>query len=104
MGYSPSRLFEYNAIRSAVSARAAQIGLGAALTPTTSDLGEGTIRLQVVAANASEPCSVSFWRRKLDIKLEKQQWTLARKCTKESRLELLHWKILHNISNRHTLS
>ena len=71
MGYSPSRLFEYNAIRSAVSARAAQIGLGAALTPTTSDLGEGTIRLQVVAANASEPCSVSFWRRKLDIKLEK---------------------------------
>ena len=30
------------------------------------------------------------------MKLEKQQWTLAKKCTKESRVQLLHWKILHN--------
>ena len=72
VGYSPSRLFEYNAIHSAVRARAARVGLGAAPTPTTSDLCEGlsprAIRLQLVAANASETCLVSFWRRKLDIK------------------------------------
>ena len=102
LGYSPLRLSKYNAIRSAVRARAARVGLGAAPTPTTSDLCEGlsprAIRLQLVAANASEPCSVSFWKRKLDMKLEKQQWTLAKKCTKESRVQLLHWKILHNIS------
>ena len=74
VGYSPSRLFEHNAIRSAVRARAARGGLGAAPTPTTSDLGEGlsprAVRLQFVAATASEPCSVSFWHRKLDMKLE----------------------------------
>ena len=102
VGHSPSKWFEYNPRRSAVRARATPVGLGAAPTPTTSDLGEGllprTTRLRLVAANASEPCSVSFWKRKLDMKLEKQQWTLAKKCTKESRVQLLHWKILHNIS------
>ena len=102
VGYSPSRLFEYNAIHSAVRTRVARGCLCAAPIPTTSDLYEGlsprSIHLQLVAANASEPCSVSFWKRKLDMKLEKQQWTLAKKCTKESRVQLLHWKILHNIS------
>ena len=96
VGYSWSRLFEYNAIRSAVGARAARVGLGAAPTPTTSDFGEGlsphAIRLQLVAANVSTPCLVSFRRGKLDIKLEKQQWTQATtttttKCTKQSRLQ-----------------
>ena len=75
VGYSPSRLFEYNAIRSAVRTRVARVGLGAAPIPTTSDLYEGlsprSIHLQLVAANASEPCSVNFWRRKLNIKLGK---------------------------------
>ena len=74
VGDSPSRPFDYNATRSAVTARAARGGLGAAPTPTTADLGEGlsprAVRLQLVAATASEPCSVSFWHRKLHMKLE----------------------------------
>ena len=46
-------------------------------------LSLGAIRLHLAAANASEPCSASFWRRKLDMKLERQQWAQVKKKKKK---------------------
>ena len=43
------------------------------------------------------PCSVGFWQHKLQIHITDCNWNLAKKCTKEIRLLVLHWKILHNI-------
>ena len=37
-----------------------------------------------------------FWSKK-DITLEKKHWLMSFKCTKETRLRILQWKILHNI-------
>ena len=40
---------------------------------------------------------VGFWQYKLQIHITNCNWNLAQKCTKEIRLLVLHWKILHNI-------
>ncbi len=39
---------------------------------------------------------INFWARK-QVSLEEKHWTLPLKCTKETRLHTLQWKILHNI-------
>jgi hypothetical protein len=100
VGHSPSRLFEYNAIRTAVRARASRLGQGTCPTTipqVTEGMSPRSIRLRLAMASACEPCSVGFWHRKYDTKIDKQHWMLAKECTKEIRLQLLHWKILHNI-------
>ena len=38
-----------------------------------------------------------FWRKKINIELDKNIWNIAYEVTKESRLRELHWKIVHNI-------
>ena len=43
------------------------------------------------------PHSYFFWSRKLNFCLDKTDWLRAIDTTKESRLRVLHWKILHNI-------
>ena len=43
------------------------------------------------------PCSAGFWQHKLQIHITNCNWNLAKKCTKEIRLLVFHWKILHNI-------
>ena len=43
------------------------------------------------------PISQSLWERKFGIKIGKTDWNRAIVSTKETRLRVLHWKILHNI-------
>ena len=43
------------------------------------------------------PCSSQFWKRKFDILPDKFTWARAKDVTKETRLLVLHWKILHHI-------
>lgn len=43
------------------------------------------------------PCATQFWKRKFNIDLDKCAWSRAREISKETRLLVLHWKILHNI-------
>ena len=38
-----------------------------------------------------------IWNRLFQIELTKEHWTIAPKCTAEVRLQILQWKILHNI-------
>ena len=43
------------------------------------------------------PCSFFFWRRTMNFSLNKSVWLRAFEITKETRLRVLNWKILHNI-------
>ena len=47
--------------------------------------------------NKSEPCSKHFWKRKFNYDVTKRDWQLAIQTTKEIRLRVLQWKLLHNI-------
>jgi hypothetical protein len=48
-------------------------------------------------AKSVEPCAVGFWKRKLNEEIGKDTWSLSFTCTKETRLRVLQWKLLHNI-------
>jgi exonuclease III len=54
-------------------------------------------RQSLVQAKWTEPCAQNFWQRKFDIKLTEKHWLIAKYSTQETRLRLLHWKLLHNI-------
>lgn len=43
------------------------------------------------------PHAVTFWHRKLGVEITSHHWSLGYKTTKETRLRVLQWKILHNI-------
>ena len=98
VGVKPSRLFEYNAVVSAIRAR---------YTRLPEDHGElaaneflikpSQIRNALTKANISEPISVKIWERKFSVVIDKDHWLVANRSTKETRLRLIHWKILHNI-------
>ena len=45
----------------------------------------------------TQPCATNFWNRQLNVCIDRQHWELAFNSTQETRLRVLHWKILHNI-------
>ena len=51
----------------------------------------------ITKLNFTEPCAKAFWKHKYNIELEKDHWTMATKITRESRIQEISWKILHNI-------
>jgi hypothetical protein len=56
-----------------------------------------SIRNYIVDQKYTIPCSVQFWKRKLNVDISDRHWKVAKQVTTESRLRELHWKILHNI-------
>ena len=54
-------------------------------------------RKELVNMNTDNHCSISFWKRKLDVNILNTNWSVAYKSTQETRLRLLHLKIMHNI-------
>jgi hypothetical protein len=61
-----------------------------------SSLPNKTIRLMLDKRQNQEICAAHFWKRKLDVNII-DYFGLAKACTKETRLRLLHFKLLHNI-------
>merc|ERR1712121_4266 len=55
------------------------------------------LRKQLVQNKLNQCWCVGFWERKLDIEITPQVWLTAVKASKETRLRLLQWKIMHNI-------
>ena len=51
----------------------------------------------LIQNKSAEPCAVHFWKRKCNIEMTKATWLNAFSCTKETRLRLLQWKLMHNI-------
>ena len=97
-GYKPSRLFECNALQTAIIAYKRQynnkINKPAICTLPTHPQ---KIRNELTKENYIEPLAIRFWQNKLGVEITKEHWVLASKCSVEVRLRLLHWKILHNI-------
>ena len=48
-------------------------------------------------SDETQPCAVNFWHRKLGVEITQTHWEATINATKETRLRVLHWKILHNI-------
>ena len=102
VGNSPNRILEYNAVYSLVSACSRKVDDTVATLEqpmfyskkirTARDL-----RQHLVNRKAPEPCAKGFWNRKFSVDVDKNFWSLAFRATKEARLRVLHWKILHNI-------
>ena len=45
----------------------------------------------------SVPCANGFWSRKFGLEIDEHIWSIPSLVTKETRLRVLQWKILHNI-------
>ena len=45
----------------------------------------------------SVPCANGFWSRKFGLEIDKHIWSIPSLVTKETRLRVLQWTILHNI-------
>ena len=99
VGQKPSRMFEYKALHTAISAYMKKKGQ----SETEEMRNERTIytprqfRAYLVEKDTTEPIAIKFWQNKFGINISEKDWLTARKCTTEIRLQLLHWKILHNI-------
>ena len=44
-----------------------------------------------------QPTACAFWFRKFEFEIDNATWSRAVDTTNETRLRVLHWKILHNI-------
>lgn len=99
VGYKPTRRFEYGAVTSAIYA------LFGKYEPIKDAEGysilEATVprilRKYLIDRDKVLPVSTQFWLHNFNIEIEKENWMCAKDCTKETRLRLLHWKVLHNI-------
>ena len=56
-----------------------------------------TLRKELIKQNPDVPCCKGFWKQKFNIDINEHYWLVASYATKEVRLRLLQWKILHNI-------
>lgn len=104
IGDYPALLFDYNAMRTALIAQSLRADNNQTQEATVSlepqSLKNWTpkkFRSLLTKQKANTPCSIHFWMNKYNYKIERNHWMIANNCTKEERLRLLHWKILHNI-------
>ena len=54
------------------------------------------LRNAIISMKSNTKCNEVFWKRNLDFDIS-DHYVIANKATKESRLRLLHFKIIHNI-------
>ena len=54
-------------------------------------------RKELNSLKSTDPCCVQFWKHKMNYTLSKNNWSIAYNSPKETRLRVLHWKLLHNI-------
>ena len=105
LGDSPQRFLEYITVRSTVTTflRKQQnyedcINLKTIPYFCGKQLAKAcNFREIITNYNKSEPCSKHFWKRKFDYEVTKHDWQLSIQTTKEIRLRVLQWKLLHNI-------
>ena len=98
-------MLEYNVVSAAVYKFIAKFNC----TDTKMDLNDiplfcgtkcttvSSFRQKLVHKRAAVPCANGFWQKKFGLKVDKIVWSLAIRATKETRLRVLHWKILQNI-------
>ena len=104
VGSSPSQLFEYNAVKTAFdNARQHRLYLFEDIEQKARPM---IIKSQTLASLKAkdfrkrlnediQPCSTNFWKRQLNVRLDRKHWELEFNSTQETRLRVLQWKILH---------
>ena len=106
VGQSAGRLLEYNAVKTALLQAIQHNRLH--YRNNNDDIRYLTINDKSVhtmtchdwrklLTNETQPCAVNFWRRKLGAEIDKTHWEAIFDASKETRLRVLQWKILHNI-------
>ena len=107
IGKAPHHLFEYNAVQTAFN-NALDRGKLLLYEEEDLDLANIAIGIRPVQTLKSKdfrqllgdsilPCSTQFWNRKLSTNINQAHWNAVFQATTETRLRVLHWKILHNI-------
>ena len=104
IGHSPDRILQYNVVYSAVSKFLKTVPTNTLNREDTKPFFHGKVlstisgfRQQIVTNNREIPCAQAFWQRKFNFTLDKSIWSVAYNACSETRLRVLHWKILHNI-------
>jgi len=103
VGFKPTRLFEYGAVRTAIGSFVRKINESQIQEIDVTDVDllqtfkPKQFRKLLVDDYKTESICVPFWKRKLEMDIDKNIWLVANKATKEIRLLVLHWKITHNI-------
>ena len=100
IGNKPSRYFEYGAIKTAITNLKskklndlqveANNKINVPYTPQE-------FRKYLINKDKTEPKAADIWRRRLGLNIDTSIWLAASNCTKETRLRLLHYKILYGI-------
>ena len=54
-------------------------------------------RKALIFMHDSVSCAKGFWSRKFGLEIDEHMWSILSLVTKETRLRVLQWKILHNI-------
>ena len=97
----PNKVLVHNVIYNAlerVHIENSSEGLEDAITFRDSEIGEiGRKTFTRLIKTNEKPYIVHMWKRKFDVELESEHWTIPIITTKEVRLRVLQWKILHNI-------
>ena len=100
-GHRPDVLLTYNILYNALFKHLKNLS---SLIPLTTlsfrnhQIGTNSRKLYLKLIKKTEtPFIESFWGRKFNTEFDKLIWLLPYKCTIETRLRILQWKILHNI-------
>ena len=99
-GNYPKALLDYYLIRNALPQR-----LNNAVVPTRTEFKFKNIIVGAIGRrNFAKLITTNeysygskIWEQKFAVTLNEKHWSLASECTKETRLRMLQWKILHNI-------
>ena len=106
LGHNANRILEYNVIHAVVNRYL-----------TNNDITRGKIknlnntpifnnkkcnlakdfRESMLSSTKNQPCSFNFWKRKFNYEITESDWQKSFNSTKETRLRVLQWKLLHNI-------
>ena len=106
LGNSPNRILEFKVARAAVNTFVHSVDGWDTVGTELSDLPSfcnrqiNTVkdfRKAVISMHDSVPCANGFWHRKFGTEIDKYIWSLPAVVTKETRLRVLQWKLLHNI-------
>ena len=104
IGVTPSRFLEYSVVCNAVKTFLRKFDVDKfcempqiPMFHNAQIYRASDFRKFLVSLKVTDPCSVSFWKRKFNIEIDETVWKIAYNCTQETRLRLLHWKLVHNI-------
>ena len=106
LGNTANRILEYNVVKTVanryINSRDQHIQNNRNLNntpPFRNRIVKDAKQIREIITNSvkSQPCSLNFWKRKLNYDIKECDWMLSFKAATETRLRVLQWKLIHNI-------